>query len=200
MNQIVIGIDGGGTKTVAVAMNQQRLILGEGRAGSSNRNSVGAEKAQTNLETAIHAALTAAGLGVDAVTGVCAGMAGVDRPHERVVLARWLGALLPAARAMIENDAMIALASATEGILFGVVAISGTGMIVYGVDAAGQRRRAGGWGALLDEYGSGYAMGMAALRAIVQAADGTRPPTRLQPAILRHLGLQHPQDLIAWTY
>jgi N-acetylglucosamine kinase-like BadF-type ATPase len=161
---------------------------------------VGEEQAQANLKTAIYAALAAAGLDASAVTGVCAGMAGVDRPHERAVVAQWLDALLPGAPALIENDAMIALASGTEGMLFGVVAISGTGMIVYGVDSAGQRRRAGGWGALLDEHGSGYAMGVAALRAVAQAVDGTRPATRLQPAILSHLGLQRPQDLINWTY
>jgi N-acetylglucosamine kinase-like BadF-type ATPase len=124
----------------------------------------------------------------------------VERPPERALAATWFGELLPGVRPIIENDAMIALAGGTHGDLFGVVVISGTGMIVYGVDRQGQRRRAGGWGALLDAQGSGYAMGIAALQAVAQATDGTGPPTLLQTSILQQLGLEQPQALIAWTY
>jgi N-acetylmuramic acid 6-phosphate etherase len=95
---------------------------------------------------------------------------------------------------------MIALASGTSSELYGVVVISGTGMIVYGVDKTGQRRRAGGWGALLGDKGSGYAIGIAALTAIANATDGLGPPTTLQDFVLKHVGLARPQDLIGWLY
>jgi N-acetylglucosamine kinase-like BadF-type ATPase len=198
--QLVLGLDGGGTKTVCVALTPAGMIIGEGRSGSSNRNSVGDGAARANLATAIRSALQVANGQPQDVAALCAGLAGVDRPPERALVTEWLRELLPGVCPIIENDALIALASGTHGDLFGIVVISGTGMIVYGVDRYGQRQRAGGWGALLDAQGSGYAMGMAALQAIAQATDGMGPPTLLQTTILRQLGVEQPQALIAWTY
>ena len=198
--KIVLGVDGGGTKTACVALDLSGHQLGEGRAGSSNRNSVGDEKAQANVNQAIQSALQAANCSLNQVAAICLGMAGVDRGPERARVTSWVEALLPGIPVTIDNDAMAALASATEGDLFGVVLISGTGMIVYGIDRQGQRRRAGGWGALLGDKGSGYALGVAALTAIANATDGIGPPTALQAAVLQHLQLAKPQDLVTWMY
>ncbi|MCX6047198.1 MAG: ATPase [Chloroflexi bacterium] len=198
--KIVLGVDGGGTKTVCVALDLAGKVIGEGRSGSSNRNSVHNAMAHANLNEAIHSALTQAGRQPQDVARICLGMAGVDRETDRILVTSWLAASLPGVPAIVDNDAMIALASGTGGELYGVVAISGTGMIVYGVDKAGQRRRAGGWGALLGDRGSGYAIGIAALTAIANATDGLGPPTILQAALLEHLALARPQDLIGWLY
>ena len=96
--------------------------------------------------------------------------------------------LLPDVPALIHNDAVIALASGTGGQLYGVVLISGTGMIAMGFNRAGERRRAGGWGALLGDGGSGYAIGAAVLRAVTWAADGRGPATSLTSATLASAG------------
>ncbi|MCL4863004.1 MAG: hypothetical protein KJZ93_26575 [Caldilineaceae bacterium] len=199
-NRIVLGVDGGATKTLCLALDRDRRVLGEGRAGASNRNSVGDDAARANLAAAITGALGEAGRTAEDVDAICVGMAGVDRPAERAAVAVWLAELLPDALAEIENDALIALAGANDGALFGVVVVSGTGMIVYGVNRAGERRRAGGWGALIDLHGSGYAMGVAALRAMARAADGIDPPTLLTGAVLRHLQLTGVDQLIPWVY
>lgn len=198
--KIVLGVDGGGTKTVCVALDLAANRLGEGRSASSNRNSVGDEVARANLHEAIQAALQQAHGEWHAVAAICVGMAGVDRGPERALVTSWIEARLPNTPMIIENDAMIALASGTGGDLYGIVLISGTGMIVYGVDRNGQRRRAGGWGALLGDRGSGYALGIAALTAIANAVDGLGPPTVLQDLILSHLRLTTPQALISWMY
>lgn len=198
--KVVLGIDGGGTKTVCVAMNFAGNPLGEGRAASSNRNSVGDETAQANVTQAIEAALQAANRTKSQVAALCLGMAGVDRGPERARVTGWIEALFPGATVTVDNDAMIALASGTGGERYGVVLISGTGMIVYGVDQRGQRQRAGGWGALLGDKGSGYALGIAALTAIANATDGLGPATLLQAAVLQHLQLTKPQDLVPWIY
>jgi N-acetylglucosamine kinase-like BadF-type ATPase len=196
---LILGVDGGGTKTHCVALNPQREIVGEGWSGSSNRHSVGEATARANLAAAIQSALQASGCGAEAVAGVGVGMAGVDRPGERAMVTAWLQASFPGVPTVIENDALVALAGGA-GELFGVVVISGTGMIVYGVNRQGQRRRAGGWGALIDAHGSGYAVGLAGLRAIARAADLLDPPTALTAALLQRLELNEPSQIIPWLY
>lgn len=197
---VVLGVDGGSTKTLCVVADGEANVLGRGRSGSSNANSVGVATAQRHLEEAIQKALRAAARSLDQVAAVCIGASGVDRPDERARILDWLRTLLPDASALIYNDAVVALASGTGGIVRGIVLISGTGMIVYGFDGEGRRYRAGGWGALLGDGGSGYAIGAAILKAVTWAADGRGPATSLQPALLNHLDLAQPQDLVAWTY
>lgn len=195
-----VGVDGGGTKTACVVLDEQRQVRGRGRAGSSNWNSVGFDQAHQHLEQAVHDALAAAGADGAQVAAICLGMSGVDRPDDRVRLGGWMGKLLPAANVLIHNDAVIALASGTGGSLYGSVLVCGTGMIAYGFDAAGRHSRAGGWGALLGDGGSGYAIGAAVLRAATWAADGRGPETALLPALLEHLHLQQAQQLVRWAY
>lgn len=196
----VVGVDGGGTKTLCVVLDPRKHVIGQGRASSSNRNSVGDEAARANLTRAVNDALTAAGLQHREVGAVCAGIAGADRPMERSIVTGWFNELFPGIPTLIYNDALIALASGTGGEQYGVVVISGTGMIVYGVDANGQMRRAGGWGPIFGDKGSGYAIGTAALAAIANAADGLGPPTALEGALLDYLDLNSPQALIPWAY
>ncbi len=196
----VLGVDGGGTKTHCVLLDEAGTLLGSGYSASSNRNSVGEQAARHHLALAIHGALQTANCAAADIDAICVGMSGVDRPAERAMVTTWLSDLLPGVHVEILNDALVALAAGNRGELYGVVMISGTGMIIYGVNHQGERRRAGGWGALLDAHGSGYSLGMAALQAITRSADGLAPPTALTTAILEHLQLAQPQELIAWTY
>lgn len=198
--QIVMGIDGGGTKTVAVVVDGSGQGLGRGQAGSTNWNSVGVETARANLFAVAGLALTEAGRTAAELAAVCIGASGVDRPGDRTRMQGWLAQLAPGAVTAIHNDAVVALAAGTGGDLYGLVLIAGTGMIVYGFDRAGRSVRAGGTGALLGDRGSGYAIGAEALAAVLWAADGRGPETALTQAILEHLGLENPQALIPWTY
>lgn len=197
---IVLGIDGGGTKTVAVVMDGEGRVLGRGQAGSTNWNSVGVENAQANLRTAAGMALKSAGLPASNLAAICIGASGVDRPEDRTRMQGWLRRLAPQAATAIHNDAVVALSAGTGGDVYGLVLISGTGMIVYGFDRVGRSRRAGGTGALLGDEGSGYAIGSAILSAVLWAADGRGPETALTQAVLDQLGLAQPSDLIPWTY
>ncbi len=197
---IVLGVDGGGTNTRCVAIDLQGNVVGEGRAASSNRNSVGDDHARANLYQAIAEALQQAGCQPQAVIAICLGMAGVDRAPEQALVTSWVEQRLPGVRLLLHNDALIALAAGTAGRLYGIVVISGTGMIVYAVNGAGKQQRAGGWGALLGDRGSGYAIAIAALVAIANATDNLGPPTALQPLLLAHLHLATPQALIGWVY
>ncbi|HRW06311.1 MAG TPA: BadF/BadG/BcrA/BcrD ATPase family protein, partial [Caldilineaceae bacterium] len=129
--ELVLGIDGGGTKTACVILNAQQTILAQVRVGSCNRNSVGDAQAHANLSQGISSVLQAAGCDRSAIAAACIGMAGIDRPNERALVSGWLDGLLPGVPVTLYNDALIALASGTNGDLCGVAVVSGTGMIVY---------------------------------------------------------------------
>jgi N-acetylglucosamine kinase-like BadF-type ATPase len=203
---LLLGIDGGGSKTVALLADLDGRVLGRGVAGSSNYQAAGAQAAQTALDQAIAAAYANARLpgpawpqASDAISAACFGLAGVDRPEDRDLFEAWTADRLPHARVVIANDAELVLAAGTaDG--WGCALISGTGSIVYGRDPAGRTARSGGWGHLLGDEGSGYAVGLAALRAVMRAFDGRAPSTELTAAVLSHWSLAKPTDLVGRVY
>jgi N-acetylglucosamine kinase-like BadF-type ATPase len=100
---------------------------------------------------------------------------------------------------VIVNDALIALV-AGAGSSPGVVVISGTGAIAYGVSHHGVAARAGGWGPTLGDEGSGYWIGRRALAAVMRDVDGRGPQTDLARLVLHHLSLSRPEELVAEVY
>jgi len=195
-----IGIDGGGTKTAGVIVDGEGRTLARQQAGSTNFNAVGPDRARQHLAELIAALLASANLTPMAVHGAGLGMSGVGRADDRARVAAWMETILPGVPCFVDNDAVIALAAATGGTLYGVVIVSGTGMIVVGIDRSGRRRRAGGWGPLIGEPGGGFAIGAAGLKAVAEAADAISPPTALTAALLDHLQVSTPEGLIAWAY
>jgi len=197
--RFVIGVDGGGTKTEAVVMDEAHRVRGRGVGPSSNYHDVGSEAAEAALHEAIDQALADARVSPEAVAGICLCMAGVDRPADRALVSELARRIHPFPRVLVHNDAVAALAAGT-GRLLGVVVIAGTGTIAYGVDRHGRTARAAGWGALLADYGSGFWIGLEALHAVVRAADGRGQPTMLVERMLAHLNLKDVPDLVPWTY
>src|SRR4030095_17024111 len=121
-------------------------------------------------------------------TAVCLGIAGVDREDEASTVRAIMRRIGYRSHTIVVNDALIALVAAA-GDAPGVVIISGTGSIVYGRNANGEASRAGGWGHMIGDEGSGYWIGREALSAVMRASDGRGPATRLTAAILAHLNL-----------
>jgi N-acetylmuramic acid 6-phosphate etherase len=198
-NELYLGIDGGGTHTVALLANRDGSILGRGTAGPSNRQAVGTERALAALDEAVSAAFTAAGLTRGPVASACLGLAGADRPDDQRAIREWAERVHLASKLEVTSDAAILLAAGTpQGC--GLVLIAGTGSIAFGQTAEGRRARAGGWGHLLGDEGSAYALVMAALQAVVRAADGRGSATRLTERVLNHWQLTQPQELIAAVY
>lgn len=99
----------------------------------------------------------------------------------------------------VVSEGEIAL-MATLGHTHGVLCISGTGSIVYGFTLEGERYRAGGWGHLLGDEGSGYRIGQRALQVVMQSYDGVLPPTRLTPLLLKKLKLRDISELKTRVY
>jgi len=192
---LVLGIDGGGTKTRCLAADEHGRILGEGLGGPSNYQVVGAETAAANVRLAAQQALQAAGGSWDQVSAICAGLAGVGRPEDLAIME----SALDLSRLILLTDGRVAVAGALKG-QPGVVVISGTGSIAYGVDAAGRTVRAGGWGWILGDEGSGFAIGRDAAVAALAALDGTGPATALGRLISQEWQLERLEQLVRRVY
>ncbi len=196
---LIVGIDGGGSKTHALLADADGRVLGQGIAGPSNYQGIGAEAAQAALDAAIAAAFADAGLALAPIAAVCLGLAGMDRPDDRALFAAWAAERLPGAAAVFVNDAELVLAAGTPSGC-GVALICGTGSIAFGRDARGRTARSRGWGYLLGDEGSGYDLGLAALRAVMRSHDGRGAQTALTPAVLGHWGLASPTGLVPVVY
>ena len=195
-DDFLIGIDGGGSKTTAFVADVHGHVLGRGTAGPSNYHVIGVDAAYAALDTAVQAALASI---EGQPAALCIGMAGAGRTRDRELFRAWAKARYPGTPVTVVHDGQLALAAGTpDG--WGIAVLCGTGSLVYSEDRHGTPARAGGWGYLLGDEGSGYAIGLAALRAVARAADGRSPQTALANAILAHWSLAKPQDLIAHVY
>jgi N-acetylmuramic acid 6-phosphate etherase len=211
LSQTVLGIDGGGTHTVALLaqlkshpeVQSQQVgewtVLGRGEAGPSNLQAVGAERAFQNLDKAVGKAFRSAALSRSPVEVAWLGLAGAGRPEDQELVRRWALQMGFAAHVEVAADAPLLLAAGTpEG--FGVAVVAGTGSIAFARSPDGRTSRAGGWGHLLGDEGSGYALSLAALQAIARMADGRGPDTLLARILLDRLQLNRPQELIVAIY
>jgi len=195
-----VGVDGGGTHLRVVVTDEQLRVLGTGLAGSANPSLVGRDVAAERVRAAIAQALDEAGVAADAVQAVALGVAGASVAHSADWVRTVGRAALPTALVVPSADYEVALAGA-NGRLEGVLIAAGTGSVAYGVSPAGETALVGGWGYLLGDEGSGYWLGLEALRAVAQAEDGRLPRTALSAEGLTALGLEPGRAaLIAWLY
>jgi N-acetylglucosamine kinase-like BadF-type ATPase len=192
----VLGIDVGGSKTVCLLADANARIVAEGREEGANLQGAG----ELALEKVLHSVMekTLDGTGI-APAAICLGIAGVDRASDEAVVRSIMNRIGYKARILIVNDALIAL-QAGVGDGPGIVIVSGTGSIAYGRNEHGEASRAGGWGYVLGDEGSGYWIGRLALRAVVRHADGRGRVTSLTPRLLDHFGVKRAAELIHQVY
>lgn len=167
---VVLGIDGGGTRTRASIVENGR-VLAFAENGSIKRLRVGAEVAEAHLRALLKEAFTQAGLqGVHAAT---CGVASATMPGNP----EWITAILRefgAQRTEIVGDEVIALDAAFQGGP-GILQIAGTGTNTIGRAPDGGRECAGGWSSRLGDEGSGYWIGLHAVRRALHAYDREEP-------------------------
>jgi glucosamine kinase len=201
----VLGLDIGGSKTHAIlagnAVNENADDGGqpasECTVGSANITSVGEPAASAALDG------LARRLGVGnpdshGIHTVCAGAAGADTPESRDRLAALLSRRFPGARIHVVHDTRIILAA--EGLDTGTVLISGTGSAAWARSADGREAGAGGWGYLLGDEGSGYAITRSAVRNALAEHDSGRPAGQLSASILEQTGAAEPPALLDLFY
>lgn len=187
----VLGLDIGGSKTRGVRAEKGEVVR-EALAGSANISSVGSSGAAAALDALLER------LGRDGVSAVCAGAAGADTPEGEIRLAALLRDRLPGVPVAVVHDAQLILAAA--GLHAGVVVISGTGSVAWGRHPDGSQARAGGWGYLLGDEGSGYGVARAAVRHALTITDSGAPPDPLAEHLARDCRLARPEQLLDHFY
>jgi N-acetylglucosamine kinase-like BadF-type ATPase len=193
---LLLGIDAGGTKTVCCLADGDGRLLSEARGGGANLQTDG----ELAVEKVLHAVMDRAlGAHERTVGAICLGMAGVDRAADGDLVRGIMRRIGAQARVVVVNDALIALVAGL-GDAPGIVLICGTGSIAYGRNVRNDAARAGGWGHVLGDEGSGYWISRQALRAVARAADGRAPATTLSAKLLAHFGIAHPGELVAEVY
>lgn len=199
MSALVLGLDGGGTQTRVLVEDIESGARGEGIGGACNIAAVSVGEAVQSVRTATEAALANIHARAKDVQAVCVGVAGTSFASRRAEFQTQLQRLFPRAVVGVEPDYAIALTGATGG-LPGVIVIAGTGSVAYGENADGQGHKAGGYGYLLDDAGSGYGVGQSALVAVLRAADGTGEATSLSRSVCAALGLETAGEIVAGVY
>ena len=196
--KLVVGVDGGGTRTRAVVMDDRWRTLGEGEAGPSNPLRVGVTSAAAAIREAIDRACAAARVRRREIVAAEIGLAGARREELRARMEDALRSLELGAVAVV-SDADIALFGATDGEP-GLVVIAGTGSVCCGINARGKRVCAGGWGPVAGDEGGGAWIARRALSAITHAADGRGPETELTRAACSYFHVTTPDDLATAIY
>lgn len=194
---LVIGVDGGGTKTEAVLAR----VEADGGLRTLHRCTTG----PSNLQLASFSAITDEvrhsldGLFAEhpglrrRVQAVCFCMAGAGHEPLRQRFESWAHAERLAPQIQVTHDARCLLAAGTRrGV--GVALIAGTGSLAYARDAAGNQSRCGGWGSLFGDEGSAYWLALAGFRAASQALDGRGMPTQLVAALSEWLDGERPEQ------
>ncbi len=188
---IAIGIDGGGTKTLAILVNAEGREVSRAQAGGANPWDVGPDAARLALQSVIEPLLAGGN-----VRAVCLGSAGIDRESDLIATEKSLRAMLPSTIALdVRNDAAAAL-----GIVGpkrpAMTVIAGTGSISYGEAADGKVVRVGGHGAIIGDAGSASALGLAAIRHTANAFDGSEVRGLLAEAVIKALKLRQASDIV----
>jgi len=197
--EVILAIDGGGSRTRCLAIDRSGKVLGEGASGPSNHLLVDSAVVKQSLADSIDQAIARDGVKRADIACLSAGLAGVDfdgtGAREMDEVFRALGF----ERAIINGDMVIAHAGAL-GLSAGVMALAGTGSAILGVAPNGERVKVGGWGPIYGDEGSAYRIGQMALRAAARAYDRCGPATTLMGTLLRALGLSDFRQTLSRVY
>lgn len=177
----IAGIDGGGTHTRIEVRDMDNRLLRRGEFGPFNVNSIG-EAAYRSLLREVFAWCG----GMADCARLCVGAAGISNPNVKRILDEELEAAYFAGKWYLCGDQEIALRGAMDGP--GVAVISGTGSICFGKNGEGRTARSGGYGHLIDDGGSGYALGRDVLSSAVRCIDGRVKDSGILRAVCDRLG------------
>ena len=198
MTQIVIGVDGGGSKTRAMVADDQGQQIADVEGPGSAVRPGQAEASADVVAAVVRDALAACDMTHVVPRVVCVGVAGVGREAERQALWQALVSREIGEDIVVHADATIAIDDAF-GDGAGILLVSGTGSIAYGRSPAGTTARCGGWGPVCGDEGGGAWIGRRALSIVTAASDGREPETALVGAVLTAAQVNDVQDLIPWA-
>lgn len=198
MAQIIVGVDGGGSKTRVIVANAKGKELASVTGDASAVRPGEALASAEIIGALVRDALAGAELEEHPAILV-AGVAGTGREKEQKALLRALRGEGIADEVTVVADAEIALTDAFGPDAAGILLIAGTGSVAFGRGPSGDFRRCGGWGPDCGDEGSGAWIGRRALSVVTSSADGREPETRLMGALMTALELEAIEDLIPWA-
>lgn len=193
----IIGIDGGGTSTQG-ALSNGKDVIAKAEVGATNYHNIGKDEAKGRFQLLLNQLVDIAAISLDQVDGICLGGAGIDSFTDELIVRHLFREIGFAGELIVVNDAVTALVGGNAS-LSGAVLIAGTGSIAYG-QMNNKTARCGGWGHLIDDGGSGYDLGISALKAIMEASDGRESQTLLWQSIKDHLRIDREDDIIHFLY
>lgn len=184
----IIGLDIGGSKTRSILWHDGVVIADE-QTGSANVQNVSIDEARQNLEKLFSL------LPTDGVEQIFAGSGGIDTEADAEALASLIRPNVPGVPVTVVHDTRLLLAAGHASV--GVAVIAGTGSAAWGINEAGAQARAGGWGYLLGDEGSGYWFGREAVRHSLHRMNLGLSPDQLTVSLLEKCGLKESGELIA---
>lgn len=182
---MVLGFDGGGTKTECVLMDEARRVRASGHSGPSNPMRVGFGGALAAVCEAGQIAMQNAKLSLAEISGLCAGLAGAAQPESERKMKRLLAEEFPGKLVHVCTDLDLTLEATGSGPA--IVLIAGTGSAAVGRGCDGKIARVGGHGPLLGDEGSAYDIGRRATIEALRASDRGIANSSLAARILREL-------------
>lgn len=198
MSEYVIGIDGGGTKTTVCIADLHGNVLHSFEAGAINLNGESLQNVRSNLYRIFSQAAELM-KGLQDCKSVCVGAAGICNIEVKVFIEKTIREAAYLGKLQITGDDETALYGAV-GRPEGIIIIAGTGSICFGKNIAGEEYRTGGYGHLIDDEGSGYAIGRDILKAIVRAHDGREEETLLTQMVFNQLRVSTISQVISFLY
>jgi glucosamine kinase len=198
MSNIVVGVDGGATKTRVIVADETGAELATVSGTASAVRPGAAEHSAEVIARLVGEALAACDREGEAPAALCVGVAGVGRDAEYSAFFKALTEQQIADELVVLPDAVVALTDAF-GEESGILLIGGTGSMCYGRGPTGKMARCGGWGPICGDEGSGQWIGRRALSVITAAADGREPETALLGVILTHLQMASADELVPWA-
>jgi len=197
----IVGIDGGGTRTKCVFADASGHPVLEISGGASNFLTIGTDKAVSSITSVLMEALQKLNCSFDDVLIIAGGISGAGRKSHSENLRSSLIKKLPEnfKNIYIDSDARIALEGALAGEP-GAILIAGTGSVVFGKDNSKKIFRAGGYGRIIGDEGSGYSIGAKTLKKISQMIDGRKDEGKMLKSFGTIFNINNSDDLIRLVY
>jgi N-acetylglucosamine kinase-like BadF-type ATPase len=195
----IVTVDGGKTKTVCAVLDAEGNVLSYATGRAIGSSLLDQQTIEFNLRSVVFDALARSSLGAEDIGVASFSVCDLDTKELMSNMERIILKLGFKGKVFLEPDFVSAYYVATHG-KPGVGVIAGTGSMAYGENGSGGRARAGGWGWLINDEGSGFWIGAKALNAVARAYDGLSKETSLSEAICKELNLSDCLDLMNFTY
>lgn len=192
-NKYYLGVDGGGSKTTAVVFNEKGEFICKACGESINYYSVGLENARKAMADIISR------LSQKNFDCAVIGMSALGERATAEETERFCGGIIESNKIIMDSDLFVALEAMEEEGECAVV-ISGTGSMAVCRNENGEISHAGGFGYILGDEGSGYSIGLNAIKTAIRAAEGCEEKTELSQKCLDYFSINNIYELIDLYY